>query len=97
MQRTNIYLEERQLESLKAMARHRGEPVAGLVRAALDEWLEARGVRQLEPGEWDRRFDALISRREEAAASSELDEQTVEREVLTAVREARGSRPARRR
>ena len=94
MQRTNIYLEERQLASLRALAERRGESVAALVRDALDQWLAQQGVRTIDEREWERRFDSLLARRRKGAAELGLDEETVEREVMAAVREVRGARAA---
>ena len=97
MRRTNIYLEEQQLASLRALAERRGESVASLVRDALDQWLAEQGVRPIRRDEWERRFDVLLSRRRAGAAEQGLDEATVEREVMAAVREVRGARAASRR
>ncbi len=97
MQRTNIYLEDRQLASLRALAERRGESVASLVRNALDRWLAEQGVRTIDQGEWERRFDALLARRRARAAERGLEEAAVEREVMAAVREVREARAAGRR
>lgn len=63
VQRTNVYLEDQQLAMLRQLGAQRGEPVAGLVREAVDEWLERRGVRPVNEDEWQRRFTALLDRR----------------------------------
>jgi predicted DNA-binding protein len=39
MQRTNIYLDEEQLASLRGLSERRGQPVATLVREAID-WID---------------------------------------------------------
>lgn len=97
MQRTNIYLDERQLALLKSLAERRGESVATLVRNAVDEWLTEQGAHEIEPEEWERRFDALLARRSASAREHGLDEKTVDREVMAAVREVREARAASRR
>jgi len=43
MRRTNIYLGERQCEAIDRLAREDGVSRAELVRAAIDQWLAARG------------------------------------------------------
>src|SRR5437016_2555147 len=97
MQRTNIYLSEVQLESLRRLSEQRGEPVAELVRRALDEWLRSQGVRVLEDDEWERRFQALMGRRRDIASSGDFSPEAVDLDVTRAVREVRRRRPARRR
>jgi hypothetical protein len=97
MRRTNIYLEDEQLELLRGLGEQRGEPVAVLVREAVDSWLGAQGVRRLTDDEWQRRFDALLERRDRIARERDFDETDVERDVMAAVREVRRARAARRR
>jgi Ribbon-helix-helix protein, copG family len=97
MKRTNIYLDDDQLERLRLVGERRGLPVAALVRQAIDSWLETQGVRVVTEDEWQRRFDALIERRRRAAAELGVDEERVRRDVALAVREARKARAARRR
>jgi Ribbon-helix-helix protein, copG family len=97
MRRTNIYLSDEQLAALRAVASERDVPVAALVRQAVDAWLESEGVRVLPEDEWQRRFDALLRRRDEVAAGLEVSEEDVERDVMEAVREVRRARAARRR
>jgi hypothetical protein len=97
MQRTNIYLSDEQLAALRAVASERDVPVAVLVRQAVDAWLESEGVRVLREDEWQRRFDALLRRRDEVAARLEVSEEDIERDVMEAVREVRRARAARRR
>jgi hypothetical protein len=97
MKRTNIYLDERQLELLRVVGERRGEPVAALVREAIDLWLDEHGVRRVDDDEWGRRFDALLERRRKIAAGRSFSEEEVERDVMAAVREVRKARPARRR
>lgn len=96
MQRTNIYLDERQLELLRVVGERRGTPVAALVREAIDRWLDEQGVRRVGEDEWGRRFDSLLERRRTVAAGRGFSEEDVERDVMAAVREARKARAARR-
>ena len=97
MNRTNIYLSDNQLQALRALSEQRHEPVAELVRTALDEWLRSQGVKVIDTAEWDRRFQALLARRRGAAATAELSAEDVQRAVDRAVREVRRRRPAGRR
>ncbi len=97
MQRTNIYLSEEQLESLRRVAERRGEPVAQLVREAVDAWLGSQNVRPIPEEEWRHRFGELLARRKKIAREHDWTEQEVERDVMAAVREVRRARAARRR
>jgi hypothetical protein len=97
MRRTNIYLDDRQLTTLRLLSEARGVPVASLVREALDAWLEAQGARPIQDDEWRRRFDDLMRRRDAIAKEHNFDPEEVERDVMEAVREVRRARAARRR
>jgi Ribbon-helix-helix protein, copG family len=97
MKRTNIYLDDEQLELLRALGQRRGAPVAVLVREAVDEWLRTQGARRLSDDEWQRRFGGLLERRDRIARERGFDEAEVERDVMAAVHEARRARAARRR
>ncbi len=97
MHRTNIYLDDRQFESLQRLGARRGVPVAVLVREAIDAWLEAQGVRSVSEDEWQRRFDVLLGRRRTIAREQSFSENEVEEDVALAVREVRKARAARRR
>jgi hypothetical protein len=97
MKRTNIYLDDEQLELLRGLGERRGAPVAALVREAIDAWLEAQGARRLPQDEWERRFADLLERRDRIAKEHGFDEAEVERDVMDAVREVRRARAARRR
>ena len=97
MRRTNIYLDDRQLESLQRLGERRGVPVASLVREAVDALLEAEGIRPLSEDEWQRRFDDLLERRRRAAGAHPFPAGDVDRDVADAVREVRKARAARRR
>jgi hypothetical protein len=92
MQRTNVYLEDRQLTALKAVAESRGESVAALIRGALDRWLSDQGVEVIGQNEWERRFDGLLTRGRSRAREKGLTESDVERDVELAVREVRAAR-----
>jgi hypothetical protein len=96
MRRTTIYLSEEQLRSLKTLGESRGVPVSGLIREALDEYLRVQGVRVFH-AQWQKRFDALLERRDRIAKERGLKEEDVERDVGEAVREVRRARAARRR
>ncbi len=92
MIRTNVYLDEAQLGALRAMAESRGEPVAALVRQAVDDWLAEHGVRPIPVDEWERRFDALLERRTRIARRLKPSPARVERDVAAAVAEVRAAR-----
>ena len=97
MRRTNIYLDDRQLESLQQLGKRRGVPVAVLVREAVTAWLEGQGVQTLSEDEWQRRFDALLGRRRKIALERAFSEDQAAADVALAVREVRKARAARRR
>ena len=92
MRRTNVYLDEKQLIALRSVSESRGEPVAALVRQAIDEWLEGNGVRPIPVDEWEQRFDALLERRSRVARRTKPSTKRVERDVAAAVSEARAAR-----
>lgn len=96
MRRTNIYLSEDQLATLRALGGQRGIAMSELVRQAIDEWLRAQGVRVLTEDEWGQRFDALLSR-PRLAGGRRPSPSTVDRDVAAAVREVRRARAAGRR
>jgi hypothetical protein len=58
MQRTNIYLEERQLRALKHLAAEDRQSVADLVRCAVDAYLAKRLA---EDAEWRERLFQLLA------------------------------------
>jgi hypothetical protein len=97
MERTNIYLGERELAGLRAVSRSTGRPVAALVREAIDAWLEQHGVREIPEDEWSRRFSELLGRRGRLAIAEQWDPDAVDADVQRAVAEVRSSRAARRR
>lgn len=83
--------------SLRALSERRGQPVATLVREAIDVWLSAQGVRRIPDDEWQRRFFALLERRTRNAEERGFSQEEVERYVIEALREVRKARTARRR
>jgi hypothetical protein len=92
MRRTNVYLEDAQLDALAAVSKNRGEPVAALIRQAVDSWLQEHGVSVIPPDEWERRFGALLERRSQIAAPAAASLEEVERDVAAAVAEVRAAR-----
>jgi hypothetical protein len=97
MRRTNIYLEDRQLEVLRRLGEQRAVAVSELIRAAVDSWLDAQGVRLMDEEEWERRFAGLLQRRRQAAKRLQPQPEQVERDVTAAVAEVRRTAAARRR
>ena len=95
--RTNIYLEDAQLDLLGRVAEGEGTSVADLVRRAVDAGLAGRKVRRVPEDEWQRRFRALLEKRRRIARRLRLKEEDVEREVAEAIREVRQARRASRR
>ena len=85
MRRTNIYLTDDELTALQLVGKRQGKAVAELVREAVDAWLEARGVRHVEPDEWADRFGQLLDRRRRVADGTGWSEADVEGDVLAAV------------
>lgn len=59
MQRTNIYLDERQLHSLKHLAAEQRQSMADLVRSAIDDYLEKRAA---DDGTWRNEWTGLLTR-----------------------------------
>ena len=101
MRRTNIYLPDDRLATLRRLGEQRGVPVAALVREAVDSWLESQGVQVIGEDEWQLRFRALLTRRRKEARSLDVSTEEVENEVERALQEVRRLRartgPARRR
>ena len=96
MKRTNIYLEDAQLDLLGRVAEDQGTSVAALVRTAVDAFIRSRSLKALPPDEWNRRFYRLMKRRRREARRLGLTQEIVDREVAEAVREVRRARRARR-
>jgi predicted DNA-binding protein len=97
MKRTNIYLDEGELEALRLLGRRQGRAVAELVREAVDAYLEEHGVRRLGEDEWAARLGALLGRRRKLAAESGWQAAGLDRDVAQAVADVRRGRAARRR
>jgi hypothetical protein len=97
MERTNIYLDDRELAALRSLSRQTGRPVAHLVREAVDAWLDQQGVRVIPEDEWQARFSTLLDRRARLAETAGWDEASVADDVARAVAQVRRARPARRR
>ena len=97
MRRTNIYLDDESLMTLRALSRARSQPVAELVREAVRAWIETQGVRHLDRDEWEKRFDRLLNERRRIYDEHQWDPDQIERDVMEAVREVRAERAARRR
>jgi hypothetical protein len=89
MQRTTIYLDDRQLELLRSLSESRGETVAALVREAVDTWLRAEAAHRIPRDEWESRFEALLRRRDRIAKDQSFTEEEVERDVMEAIRGVR--------
>lgn len=94
VRRTNIYLEDRQLDLLNRLARQRAEPVAALVREAIDEWLRAQGIRPIDDAEWDERLRLLLDRRADLRPSLTASDEDIDRDVTEAIRAVREERAA---
>jgi len=92
MERTNIYLDEREVAALRMLSRRTGRPVAALVREAVDAWPDGQGVRVVPEDEWSRRFAELLGRRGRLAAAEGWTEVQVAPDVARAVAEVRRSR-----
>jgi hypothetical protein len=97
MRRTNIYLDDTDLEALRSVGALQDRPVAELVREAVAEWLEKHGVQRVSEDDWRERLGELLERRREIAQEAEWDPDEVERDVFEAIREVREARAARRR
>ena len=90
--RTNIYLDDWQLGLPRQLGAQRGEPVAGLIPSAVDEWLERQGARVASEDERQQRFTALLERRAEVASCRSVDERRVGADVADAIAEVRSER-----
>ncbi|SRR5713226_6027668 len=97
MKRTNVYLDERQLSVLRSLGERRGQPVAELIRSAVDDWLGRQGVVPIPEDEWGERFEQLLTRRRRVAEELGVDERRIQHDVDQVVREVRKARAAGRR
>ena len=93
MRRTNIYLDEDQLRSLKHLAAEDERRVAELVREAIDDYLARRLA---DDAAWRERFDRLVERvRARVPAGISPDE--IEADITAARDEVRQAHRAARR
>ncbi len=97
MRRTNIYLDDRQIQVLRRLGEQRSAAVSELIREAVDAWLAAQGAHLIDEGEWHRRFTSLLQRRREVAQRLQPQPGQVDRDVTAAVAQLRRAAPARRR
>jgi hypothetical protein len=97
MRRTNIYLDDADLQALRSVGDMQNRPVAELVREAVAEWLEKHGVQRVGDDEWQRRLGELLDERRAIAKAADWDPDEVDRDVFEAIREVREARAARRR
>jgi hypothetical protein len=81
LRRTNIYLEEDQLNALKVVAATRGSSFATIVRDAVDAYLRDQVVEDLA---WRTEFEQLLKR-----VQSRLDPSTSPEEIEADITEAR--------
>lgn len=93
MERTNIYLEASQRRKLRLLSDATGEPVAAIVREAVDEYLAGKAIADAPSDDWRERLGRLLDSRREMSAAFDQDE--VDREVQAALREVRAERRAR--
>jgi predicted transcriptional regulator len=91
VQRTNIYLDERQLRTLKHIAAEKRSSVATLVREAVDAYLDRQ---RAEDRAWMETVDELWRGIREHSADVPPDE--IEAEISAAREEVREMRRARR-
>jgi hypothetical protein len=91
MQRTNIYLEEQQLKTLKHLAAEERSSVATLVRKAVDDYLARRLA---ERADWSARFDDLLARMR--SRLPDVPPEEIEADITAAREEVRAIRRARR-
>ena len=93
MQRTNIYLDEDQLQVLKHLAAEERQSVADLVRRAVDDYLTKRLA---DDAEWRQRFDQLMHRVRGRMPEGVTPEE-IESDITAAREEVRLAHRARRR
>jgi hypothetical protein len=65
------------------------------VREAIDDWLAARGVREIEDDEWQQRFAALLDKGRERVRELGVTEEEVEADVAAAAAEVKARRASR--
>jgi hypothetical protein len=91
MQRTNIYLDEQQLKTLRHLAAEERSSVAQLVRRAVDDFLTRRAISDADR---DQRFDDLLVRMRVHSAGIPPEE--IEADITAAREEVRAIRRAQR-
>ena len=106
MKRTNVYLDEEQDRLLRDLSAQEGRPLTEIVREALGEYLERRGIRSssraagpqrsIPDDEWGDRFQAVLKRIREGMRPGTSAEE-IEAEITTAWEEVRRENTARRR
>ncbi|HEY7030103.1 MAG TPA: CopG family transcriptional regulator [Thermomicrobiales bacterium] len=82
LRRTNIYLEDDQIDALKVVAATRGSSLATVVRDAVDAYLRDQVVGDLA---WRTEFENLLDR-----VRSRLDSSITPEEIEADITEARG-------
>ena len=87
MQRTNIYLDEDQLQLLKHLAAEENKPVADLVRQAVDQFLRNRLENAVT---WQSDMAALIER-VRSRVSLAIDPDEIESDIREARQDARAA------
>jgi hypothetical protein len=92
MQRTNIYLDERQVRSLKHLAAEQRQSMADLVRIAIDDYLEKR----TEDDRWRTEWTDLMERSHRRIPTT-LSPREIEDDITAAGIEIRQVRDASRR
>jgi predicted DNA-binding protein len=85
LQRTNVYLEDDQLDALKVLAAARGDSLATVVREAVDAYLRDHFVSD---DAWRMRFEDLRHRVQARTASSVTPEE-IEADITEARNEVR--------
>lgn len=85
MHRTNVYLDDDQLQALKHLAVEERQSVALLVRRAVDEFLSRQFA---ERTDWGERFDELVQRIR-SRMSRELTSEEIEADITAARNEVR--------
>ena|SRR5947208_7881894 len=94
VERMQILLPERERRLLRQVAKQSGRPVAELVREAIEAWLEAHGVREIDDDEWQQRFSALLEKGRGRARELGVSEEDVEADVAAATAEVKARRRA---
>lgn len=94
MRRTNIYLDESQIDRLTRLAAARGTSMAECVREAVEGYLVAKQVVAASPETWSRDLAALLDERQKIAEAAGWTQDEVDSDVLEAIREVRAAQRA---